>query len=678
MTPALIIRKVGLTVLAVFIFLLPFFFLTTTPDFYDFNKQALLIGTSLLCLLLLALEFVAQRQVRLIFSPFGLPLLSLVTVFVVSTFLKSPNRLDSLLEPGLTGTLLSLIILFTCAINFIRTKTELDHLVTTLVVSVTLFGLITILWTSGTAQKIPFISSIQYLNSATWSPAGSPISGLVFLLTTLPFLILLLVQEKTLHLKSGLLAISFILVLVATGITSYQLFLSPNSASKPVFLSHATGWAIALESLKISPLIGTGPDTFFTNFTRFRPVSYNLSLNWALRFTTSSNQYLQVLSTLGLVGILAYGFLAYRIYTALVKSVKSASPLPLASLVSAAAIMLTYFFLPGTFLQFVFLVIFLVLAVVSLKISGSSLITESHIDIVAASQTHTSPFLPFLLLGLTLILTLPSGYFVAKAYLAELLFQKSLTFAAVNDGKSTYDTLIKTIATNPYRDSYRIAYSQTNLLLANALASQKDLTDTDRNTITQLVQQAIREAKNAVALNPLKVTNLENLAGVYKNLLNFAQGADAWTIASYQQAIALDPVNPNLRIALGGVFYAQKNWSDAIRLFQSAVDLKPNLANAHYNLAAAYREKADFIPAAASMQKALDLLDKSSADYAKAASELAELQKKVGVPASSVESPASALTQPEPLPTPKVTPPLQLDESLSPQSPSTPAASPQP
>jgi len=660
-------RKVGLIVLAVFVFLLPFFFLSITPDFYDFNKQTFLIGTSLLCLLLLALEFVAQRQVRLTFSPFGLPLFSLVTIFVVSTFLKSPNRLDSLLEPGLTGTLLSLVILFTCAINFIRTKTELDHLVTTLVVSIATFGLITILWTSGLTQKIPLISSIQYLASNSWSPAGSPLSGLAFLLTTLPFLVLLLIREKTLHLKSGLLAVSFTLVLVATGITSYQLFLSPNPTSKPVFLSHSTGWAIALESLKISPLIGTGPDTFFSNFTRFRPVSYNLSPNWALRFTTSSNQYLQVLSTLGLVGILAYAFLAYRIYTTLIKSAKSTSHLPLASLVTAATIMLTYFFLPGTFLQLAFLVIFLILAVVSLKISGSSLITESHIDIVAASQIQASPLLPFLLLGLTLILTLPSAYFVTKAYLAEVLFQKSLAYAAKNDGKSTYDTLIKTIATNPYRDSYRIAYSQTNLLLANALASQKDLTDTDRNTITQLVQQAIREAKNAVALNPLKVTNLENLAGVYKNLLNFAQGADAWTIASYQQAIALDPVNPNLRIALGGVFYAQKNWSDAIRLFQSAVDLKPDLANAHYNLAATYREKADFAPAVTSMQKALDLLDKSSADYAKAASELAELQKKVGVPTSLVESPASALTAPEPLPTPKINPPLKLDESASPQ-----------
>ena len=177
-----------------------------------------------------------------------------------------------------------------------------------------------------------------------------------------------------------------------------------------------------------------------------------------------------------------------------------------------------------------------------------------------------------------------------------------------------------------------------------------------------MIQQAIREAKNAVALNPSKVSNLENLVGVYRNLLNFVQGADSWTIASYNQAIALDPVNPNLRIALGGIYFNQKNWDDAIRLFQQAVNLKPDLANAHYNLAAGYREKGDYAKAVTSMQTVLSLLDKSSADYTKASQELVALNATPATPA------ASQLTQPEPLPTPKVNPPLKLDQSLSPEA----------
>jgi len=617
-------KKIGFVLITAGAFVLPFFFLPITAEFYDFNKQALVIFLALASLLILTASFVAERQVTLTFSPFGLPILALLASLILSTIFKSPNRADALLDPGQTGTYLGLAVIFFCAINFIRSKKQLDIFSAALTVSAALLGLVTIF---------------------SWFPIGPPLPTLTLFLAFLPFLALQLMREKTLRFKSILLAVSFALVLVASGLLIYRW-------DRPVFLPHRFSWAIALESLKISPFLGTGPGSYLADFTQFRPVTYNLTPDWSTRFTTASNFYFQVSSTLGLLGLTAYLWLIYRVALALKKSSNL-------HFIPILVIFATQLFLPAYFIQTAFLFLFLILAVAALKLAGSSLIQESTIDIVAASSK--SSFLPIICLILATAIVLPAGYFFARSYLAEVLFQKALTAAAANDGKTTYDTLIKAVAANPYRDSYRVIYSQTNLLLANSLASNKDLTDADRSTITQLVQQAIREAKNAAALNPTKVTNLENLAGVYRNLLNFAQGADAWTIASYRQAIALDPVNPNLRIALGGVYFAQKNWDEAIRFFQSAVDLKPDLANAHYNLAAGYREKGETPKAVAAMQTVLTLVDKSSADYTKAAQELASLNAAPATPA------ASQLTRPEPLPTPKVNPPLQLDESPSPQ-----------
>ena len=663
----LTMKRAGFYITAIGVFLLPFFFLPITSEFYDFNKQVLIVFLALASLIILAASFVAERQVSFTFSPFGLPILALLASLGISTILRSPNRIDALLDPNQTGTFLALAVLFFTFTNFIRNKSQLEVFSTSLSISAAVLGLVTIFWTSGLAQKVPLISDIQFLNSATWSPTGSLLATLTLFLAFLPFLAVQLLHEKALHVKSGVLAVSFALVLVATGLIGYRLFLSPDTSSRPVFLPHRFSWAIALEALKISPLIGTGPGSYLADFTQFRPITYNLTPNWSTRFTTASNFYLQLSSTLGLLGLSAYLWLVYRVILAFKKSSNF-------HLIPILVIFATQLFLPASFIQTAFLFLFLILAVSSLKLSGSSLIQESTIDLVAASSK--SSFLPIISLILATAIVLPAGYFFTRSYQAEILFQKALAAAAANDGKTTYDTLIKAISQNPSRDTYRVAYSQTNLLLANALATNKDLTETDKNTISQLVQQAIREAKNAVALNPTKVTNLENLAGVYKNLLNFAQGADAWTIASYRQAIALDPINPNLRIALGGVYFAQKNWDEAIRFFQGAVDLKPDLANAHYNLAAAYRERADYPKAVASLETVLALLDKSSADYTKAAGELAELQKKVGTPTSTVQPPTSTLTAPEPLPTPKVNPPLELDQSLSPEAPSTPAAQP--
>ncbi|MBI2008364.1 tetratricopeptide repeat protein [Candidatus Amesbacteria bacterium] len=436
--------------------------------------------------------------------------------------------------------------------------------------------------------------------------------------------------------------------------------------------------------MKISPLFGSGPATFISDFTRLRPVSFNLDPNWNIRFASSSSYYLQLLTTIGLVGLAAYLFLVSKTISLFAKSLRfpSESPLYTTVIASTTSILLLFaiqLFLPPSFITFFALFTLLSLLTLSLKHLGSSWVHEANIDIVAADASgRRSPLLPPLSLVLVLALALPTLYLGARAYWAEVLFQKALTAAANNDGKTTYDTLIKAIAANPLVDSYRIAYSQANLLIANSIAAKKDLTDDDRNTIIQLIQQSIREAKNAVALNPANVGNVENMAAVYRNLLNLAQGADQWTLAAYQQAIQLDPPNPNLRIALGGLHFAGKNYDEAIRLFQQAVDLKPDLANAHYNLSAAYREKGDYPKALVAMQNVLNLLDRTSTDYTKAGSELAELQKKVNVTPTPapVTATESELVAPKPLPSPKISPPIELPSELGPNA--TPSPTPNP
>ena len=78
-----------------------------------------------------------------------------------------------------------------------------------------------------------------------------------------------------------------------------------------------------------------------------------------------------------------------------------------------------------------------------------------------------------------------------------------------------------------------------------------ELSEADRQTISQAIQAAIEEAKATVTLNPQKAVNWENLASIYRNIINVAQGADSWTVSAYQRAIILGPQNPTYRVSLG-------------------------------------------------------------------------------------------------------------------------------
>src|SRR3989344_1832031 len=675
-----LLQKTGFWILFIVVTLTPLFFLPLTSEFYEFNKQALLSLSALLLLIIWTAIFVIERRVSVLRSPFGLPLFLLAVVWVISTFYKTPNRFDAFLQPGNTSTILGLVILFFSGINLTRSRRELEILFYGFLASSFTLSLLSLLWSSNlTGQLIP----IPFLKSVLWTPTGNALSTFTIHLTTTLLLILLILKEKANSAKTLALGFCLFLSLLSSAAVGFRLFMD-NPANRPLFLPQSAGWVIALEALKTSPLFGTGPATFLSDFTQFRPLSLNLSPTGSVRFPASSSQYLHVLTLTGILGLATYLFLVARVFIIIFKLLKTQSESPLrhftlAALTCVGALFISQIFVVSSYSTLFFLFTLLILATLALKHLGSSLIHEANIDIVASTETGIhSPLLPAICFTLAISLSLPSLYLGSRGYYAEVIFYQALQAASANNAKATYDLLLSAIRTNPYVDTYRIAFSQATFLIANNMASNvppAGLTESDRNTITQLIQQSVQEAKNAVSLNPQKVTNVENLASIYRNLLSIAQGADAWTLASYLQAIRLDPTNPNLRISLGGLYFANKNYDEAVRHFQAAVDLKPNLANAHYNLSAAYREKGQFAQSYAAMQSVLANLDKNSPDYPKAQAEAEELRKKAGQ--AEIPTPAGPqnpeLTAPHPLPPPKLTPPPQLPSELGPDSPPAPS-----
>lgn len=221
----------------------------------------------------------------------------------------------------------------------------------------------------------------------------------------------------------------------------------------------------------------------------------------------------------------------------------------------------------------------------------------------------------------------------------------------------------ESIGLNPFVDRYHASYSQINLALANSLAQNENITDQDRATIAQLIQQAIRESKATVTLNPQRAGNWELLARTYQAIMPFSEGADAFAIETFNQAVILDPINPNLRIALGGVHYALGDYDNAIRAFELATFAKPDHANAHYNLATALREKGEIERAINEMTIVLSLVDRDSQDYELAKTELEALENRL--PVEEAEG-TETLTPPQPAEEPVIEPPIELPEEASP------------
>jgi tetratricopeptide (TPR) repeat protein len=95
----------------------------------------------------------------------------------------------------------------------------------------------------------------------------------------------------------------------------------------------------------------------------------------------------------------------------------------------------------------------------------------------------------------------------------------------------------------------------------------------------------------------------------------------------YRFAIRLDPTNPILRVSAGGAYYAKEDYLSAGNLFAQAVNLKPDYANARYNLGFALAKLKSYDRAIQELQLAQKLITKDSQDYKRLDDEIASLQK---------------------------------------------------
>ncbi len=613
-----LLEKIELGILLIVVFLTPLVILPTSPNIFIVPKLTLLFTGVCLLVFIKALRIIQTGKIEYYASVFDLPLFLLIASFAVSTIFKTPNLYEALILPGTTTAVVSCIILSILLNSHSDKKGLLSF---GLAFSGVLYSFLIFFSVLGLSSKPGLMAIIPPVNT---TPEGGYFSAFIFLASLL-FLVAGLVQaEKNLLYKVFACLCGLI---IASG-TLYSLYsILPGKPTSPKMPPLSTSWSIAVDSLKESPLLGIGPGNYVTAFNRFRPLSYNQTDTWNVRFATSSNFYLTLLTENGIVGLGAFGLLLFIIFQQIVKGIKNnileESPLRAFSFIALTLLLLVLLIFPATLVT-----IFVLFILVSFSIRSH----KTGIDLSPKSESGAISRAPAVILALPLILiSIYAVYKGANIVYAEYEFKKGVTALSQNDAQGTYTRINHAITLNPYVDRYRITAAQVDLLLANSLISKsqgKDISEEDRKTITVLIQESIGQAKASVSLNPYRANNWEVLASIYQTIIPIAKGSDQFMVSSFQNAVSLDPFNPALRVALGGAYYQMKDYDNAVKILETAVLSKNDYANAYYNLAFAYREKGELEKAISAMGQVLALVDKNSKDFQVAEKALADMQSK--------------------------------------------------
>ena len=430
--------------------------------------------------------------------------------------------------------------------------------------------------------------------------------------------------------------------------------MGPDKPGRLVLLPFSASWSIAIDTLKSSKtaMIGFGPSSYLEAFTLFRPADLNLSELWNLRFGSARNEPLNVLTTLGL-----FGFASWILF--LLAAAKTSLPLRpeyrSMSIALLASIALQFFFPTN-----VVLTASTFLLLTSIVIVKKHLQTKDVSDILLhlfalqlikpaapekVERQKASQIFSYIIAGILAVLIGVSVFYTGRAYAAEHLFYQSLVAAQQQDLEKTYRLQTQLLQKTPYVDTYHRSFASTNFIIARAISMNQQATEQEKANIAPLLQQAIVEAKTATTINPKNILNWEELAILYKELIPIAESADQWTIAAYVRAIQQEPTNPTLRFELASIYLGQKNYEQAVRLFQQAIDLKPDWANAYYNLGYSYQQKAENVFALQAYNQALTFLPQEAEGREQLQKDIEELTKVVEKQLSEEEKKQQLETQ---------------------------------
>lgn len=548
----------------IFLALIPLFFLPFTQDYFDTNKWTLVVvaASALLLWRSWTLAFTTRITLRLNRVTLGLAAMTLASF--ISLLFASTNRIEALIHPFGPATFAALTL-----VSLLGNPTK------------------RFLWVLfGTTSVLALIA----LYNPIWSPTGSSLATATLCIIVLPLLVTGIREAHT-HKHEGMLALLILMTIVISAGVSMTLWkLIPKLPE--VMLAPKEGWAVMLEILKNpkQALFGVGAENFLTAFTAGRPLRLNLSPLWATRFTSNANVLFHLTTIYGLMGLAALLLFSRSFF---VKTARHG--LSISLFLGLAALLFT----PPNFTVLVVCVGLLMIATPQAKEKTITLPTW-----LARTMLVLVAFIGILIL-----------YGLFRFYSAEVYLSKSIAASQKNDGTTTYNMQVKAIQSNPKVSRFHIINSQTSLALSLALAKNQTEPGENRDLMTQLIQQSIREGRIAVSLNPSNILAWEHLARTYKQLIGVAQGADTWAVTTYTQAMQLDPYNPVLPVELGGVHVQMKNFTDAITQFIRATNLKPDYANAWYNLAHVYGLIGDGQNRLKALEKTKAIVDPASDDY---------------------------------------------------------------
>ncbi|MBI5654318.1 tetratricopeptide repeat protein [Candidatus Uhrbacteria bacterium] len=393
-------------------------------------------------------------------------------------------------------------------------------------------------------------------------------------------------------------------------------------------VSHS--WNIAKMVLQDKPFFGSGPGTWIYDYSKYRAASVNTSPFWTIRFERGISSFFSLLAMVGIIGTSLWLLLV------LSAVVKSALHLLKEKDDDQWQAYLTVFtgWVTVTFMAFFYnynfshhFAFWFLLALLASLVAKNAFTLDGKQR--PAIMTVLSILFIVLSVGAISILWLAGQRLVADASYSSAV----MSFRNGKPVQESIDALNSAVALNKMNDSYYRNLSQAYLInVSQELQGNPDAEKVKK--VNSLIAAAIDTGKRATEIAPDNVDNWANLAIVYQAIASFTRGADEFAIKNFQEALLREPNNPVFYNEIGKLYIlrsdayrtllnsadekvkaeAQANVNaeldKAAEQLNQAIQVKPDFATAHYNLAIMYERQGRVKDAITKMEQVLTVNNK--------------------------------------------------------------------
>jgi len=336
---------------------------------------------------------------------------------------------------------------------------------------------------------------------------------------------------------------------------------------KEQVLEQSIGWQTAFNGMTSSFqnfFLGSGIGTWSYDFSKFKPIEFNNTIWWQIRFDRAGSYVSELLATTGVLGLVSYSLIIIVFFLMFWVLREKREFFPY--IMTFTALVVAHFvYYQNTVLSFTFWLI-LGLGVIAWRYKEESFKVISFKDFPELNLVFST------VLVLLLLVSSITFYFAIKFYLADINYAKSQSAFVIEE---RIELIEKAIRLNPKLATYQVVlakvYAVSLLDEINKPVDQQDALKAQNYMIN-----SINWANKATELSPNSVFTWEGLGMIYRDFQLLVDGATDWSIKSFEKAVELEDKNPVLHTELGKLYLALDENEKAKQSFTKAKEIKPD------------------------------------------------------------------------------------------------------